>query len=579
MLETLKNYSKDLAKNDAVAGFTVGVILIPQAIAYAFLAGIPPIYGLYSSLIPLLIYAFLGTSRHLSIGPVAVTSILLMTGISSLAAPFTNHFVALVLLTGLLVGILQILMGALRMGFLVSVIAQPVISGFISAAAFIIIASQLNAVLGMQIPSGMSTFSAVIYVLKNNSNAHLPTLLISAISLFFLIVMRQIKKSFPTAIVLLVLFVAISYYQNFSAKGIEIIGKIPDGLPSFYWPKMDWITLKQLMPTVFILTVIGYIGSIGIAKSFQMKHRNYTVNPNQELIALGFSKVIGTFFQGNLASGSYSRSAINEDAGAKTQVSTIITAFIILMALLFLTPLLFYLPKAVLASIILVSVFSLIKVKEAKRYFKVRFDDFVIMLVTFIVTLGYSIEVGILVGVLLSFIFLQYRSAKPHIAELVKIPETNYYRNLNRFPNGISNPNYLIIRFDDQLYFGNADYFKESIYRLMEKRSVTPKYIILHATNIHAIDSSGLHTLEDLYRELTEKNIEVLFSGMIGPVRDILTRSGFIETLGAARQFMNINDTIQYIDESNDTVTNDKALTMQFNERKFSLLNWLKKKF
>ncbi len=562
-----------------LAGVTVGVILIPQAIAYAFLAGIPPIYGLYSSLIPLLVYAFLGTSRHLSIGPVAVTSILLMTGISKLAIPFSDHFVELVLLTGLLVGLLQIVMGFLRMGFLVSVLAQPVISGFISAAAFIIIASQLKGVLGMQIPSGMSTFSSVIYVFQHLYKAHMPTLAVSGISLVFLIIMRQWKKSFPSAIVLLVVFIAVSYYQDFNAMGIAIIGTIPKGLPSLYLPNFEWQIVKQLMPTVFILTIIGYIGSIGIAKSFQMKHRNYVVNANKELIALGFAKFIGTFFQGNLASGSYSRSAINEDAGAKTQVSAILTALIILISLLFLTPLLYYLPKAVLASIILVSVFSLIKIKEAKRYFKIRFDDFSIMLVTFVVTLVHTIEVGILVGVLLSFVFLQYRSSKPHIAELVKIPETNYYRNLNRFPNGISHPDYMIVRFDDQLYFGNSDYFKESIYKLLEKRSALPKYVIIHATNIHAIDSSGLHTLEDLYRELTEKNVEVLFSGMIGPVRDILTRSGFIKTLGVARQFMNINDTIQYIDNTKINLNCDESLTMQFNERKFNLLSWFKKRF
>ncbi|WP_010181217.1 SulP family inorganic anion transporter [Aquimarina agarilytica] len=575
----LSNYSKRLAKHDMLAGVTVGVILIPQAIAYAFLAGIPPIYGLYSALIPLLIYAFLGTSRHLSIGPVAVTSILLMTGISKLATPFSDYFVELVLLTGLLVGVLQIFMGFLRMGFLVSVLAQPVISGFISAAAFIIIASQLKGILGMEVPNGMSTFSSVVYVCKNSLQTHIPTLLVSGVSLLFLVLMRQWKKSFPSAIVLLVVFIAISYFRDFNAMGIAIIGDIPKGLPSLYMPNFEWRLIKQLMPTVFILTIIGYIGSIGIAKSFQMKHRNYTVDANKELIALGLSKVLGTFFQGNLASGSYSRSAINEDAGAKTQVSTLLTAFIILMSLLFLTPLLYYLPKAVLASIILVSVVSLIKIKEAKRYFKIRFDDFSIMLVTFVVTLGHTIEMGILVGVLLSFIFLQYRSSKPHIAELVKIPETDYYRNLNRFPNGISHPDYLIIRFDDQLYFGNSDYFKEAIYRLLEKRRELPKYVILHATNIHAIDSSGLHTLEDLYRELTEKDVELLFSGMIGPVRDILTRSGFIETLGVARQFMDINDTIQYIDENMETISCDESLTMQFNERKFNVLKWLKDLF
>ena len=528
----------------------------------------------------MLIYAFLGSSRHLSIGPVAVTSILLMTGISKLATPFSDQFLELVLLTGFLVGIIQVIMGFLKMGFLVNILAQPVISGFISAAAFIIIASQFKSSLGIHVPDGLSTFQSVVHVIKNYNLWNLPTVGISAISIVFLLVMRQVKKSFPASIVLLIVFIGLSFFFNFEEKGIAIIGKIPNGLPSLYMPEFNWEIIQKLFPTVFILTLIGYIGSVGIAKSFQMKHRNYQVNPNTELIALGFAKIFGTFFQGNLASGSYSRSAINEDAGAKTQMAAIFTMVIILISLLFLTPLLYYLPKAVLASIILVSVFSLIKVSEAKRYLRVRFDDFAIMLFTFIITLLFSIEIGILAGVLLSYLFLQYRSSKPHIAELVRIPETNYYRNIRRFPDGISNKDYLILRFDDQLYFGNADFFKESVYDHLERREVLPKYLILHATNIHTIDSTGLHILEDTYKELSEKNIEVLFSGMIGPVRDILTRAGFIKNLGVAKQFMTLKDTIKFVNSAG--IKNPETKTpfvYQYNERRFRIVFFIRKWF
>ncbi len=569
IVETFKKYTIGIGKSDFLAGLTVGVILIPQAIAYAFLAGVPPIYGLYSSLIPLIIYAFLGTSQHLSIGPVAVTSILIMAGVSQLAEPFSNEFVSLVLLVGLLVGVIQVLMGFLKLGFLVNVLAQPVISGFISAAAIIIIVSQFKSGFGITMPTNVSTFESISYLIAHILESHLPSVIITLISITLMLVLKVWKKNFPSALMLIVVFTLSSYLYDFKSMGISILGEIPDGLPSLYVPNLEWETIKALMPTVFTLTIIGYLGSIGIAKSFQMKHRNYEVNPNKELIALGFAKIIGTFFQGNLASGSYSRSAINEDAGAKTTISALATALIILMALLFLTPLLYFLPKPVLAAIILVSVFSLIKIKEARKYLNIQLDDFIIMLVTFLVTLLISIETGILSGVMLSFVFLQYKSSKPHIAELVKIPKTNYYRNLNRFPNGKSDDRYIVMRFDDQLFFGNSDYFKESVYKLIEKRKITPNYIIVNATNIHNIDSTALHMLEDLYAELEIKNIQILFAAMIGPVRDVLKRSGFMNQIGNSHQFMSIRDAVKYLDNNELSENKSENHVMQFNERRF----------
>lgn len=532
----------------------------------------PPVYGMYSALIPVLVYVFLGTSPHLSIGPVAVTSILLMAGVSDLAVPFSESFVELVLLTGFLVGVVQVLMGLFKLGFFVNVLAQPVISGFISAAAIIIIVSQLKSGLGVEIPSGFSTLDSIWYLVTHLSSVHIFTFLLTLGCVLALFLFKRINKNFPTALFLIVVFTALSYFFNFELYGITILGEISKGLPRFYVPQFNWETIKTLFPTVFTITIIGYLGSIGIAKSFQMKHRDYEVDPNKELIALGFAKVLGTFFQGNLASGSYSRSAINEDAGAKTNLAALAVVVIILFSLLFLTPLLYYLPKPVLAAIILVSVFSLVKVKQAKRFLKIKLDDFVIMLITFFVTLFVTIEAGVLAGVLLSFVFLQYRSSKPHIAELVKIPNTNYYRNINRFPEGEENEVYLIIRLDDQLYFANSDYFKEVVYRLLEKRKKSPKYIILHANNIHNIDSSGLYTLENLYWDLKNKDIEILFSGMIGPVRDILTRSGFMEIMTNDHQFMNIDDAIHYIKHSSAEKLNfSKNHVFQFNERKFNL--------
>jgi len=510
----------------------------------------------------------LGTSRHLSVGPVAITSILISTGVSQLANPFTPYFVELVLLLGLLVGIIQIILGFLKIGFLVNVISQPVISGLITAAAFIIIISQLKSGFGIEIPSFDSVFGSLNYFFIHIQESNIGTVIISIISILILLLFKRLPTNFPIAIVLIVGFTALSFFFQLENYGIAVVGEIPKGLPSLYVPNFSWQVIKPLLPTVFTLTIIGYIGSIGIAKSFQMKHRNYEVDANKEFLALGFSKVIGTFFQGNLVSGSYSRSAINEEAGAQTSIAAFFTAFLILLTLLFLTPLLYYLPKAVLAAIILVSVLSLVKIKEAINYLRVKLDDFVIMIVTFLVSLIINIETGILTGVLLSFVLLQYRSATPHVAELVKIEGTKYYRNIKRFAHGIQNEKCLIVRFDDQLYFGNATYFKESIYTILHQRSVKPSYIILHATNIHCIDSTGLFYLESLNKELKEVDIELLFSATIGPVRDILMRSGSNDAMKANKQFMSIEDAVDYIESVNADETQRTKLSLQYNSSK-----------
>ena len=528
----------------------------------------PPIYGLYSSLIPLIIYAFFGTSRHLSIGPVAITSILISTGVSQMATPFSDYFVELVLLLGLLIGLVQVIFGLLKIGFLVNAISQPVISGLISAAAFIIIVSQLKSGFGIDIPSFGSVFESLKYFFFHIDESNFLTVIITVISVLILLIFKKLPTNFPIAIVLIALFTSCSYFFDFQSYEIAIVGNIPEGLPKLYLPNFKWETIKLLLPTVFTITIIGYVGSIGIAKSFQMKYRDYEVNTNKEFIALGLAKIAGTFFQGNLVSGSYSRSAINAEAGAKTNVSAIFTAFLILMGLLFLTPLLYYLPKSVLESIILVSVLSLIKIKEAISYAKIKIDDFAIMITTLLVSLIINIETGILTGVLLSFVILQYRSATPHVAELVKIEGTNYFRNINRFSKGIQDSRYIIIRFDDQLYFGNATYFKDSIYSILNKRKKVPEFVILHATNIHSIDSTGLYYLESLNKELDELGIQLVFSATIGPVRDILARSDNLGAMNDKKQFMSIQDAITYTETSDLEKKDASSLSLQHNTSK-----------
>ncbi|GAA4274731.1 sulfate permease [Aquimarina gracilis] len=567
-----KEYNKSILKKDIIAGVTVGVILIPQAIAYALLMGVPPIYGLYACLVPLVLYAFFGTSRQLSIGPVAVTAILVMSGVSQLADPFTDRFVELVLFASLLIGMLQILMSILQMGFLVNLISQPVISGFISAAAIIIIVSQFEEGFGIEIPNFKYTHQTIGYTIGHIFETNWITFGICLLSIVMILLLKKWKRAFPGSLTVLVLATVATYFLKLNEKGVAIIEEVPKGLPSFMIPEMSYENMVALLPSVLTVTFIGYVGSIGIAKSMEMKNRDHIIRPNQELFALGMAKVIGAFFQAVPSSGSYSRTAINDEAGGKTTVSSMITAIMVLLSLLFLTSFFYYIPKAALAAIILVSVFGLINYGEAKYLFKLRRRDFIVMIITFFGTLIFGVENGIFIGVILSFVFLQYYSARPHIAELVNIPGTSYYRNINRFPDAIQSEIYLIIRFDNQLYFGNAGYFKDAIQAYVSRREKLPKFLILDNTNMHDIDSTGLHVLEDIHQYLEGLGIKLLIVGTIGPVRDFLKRSGFTDKLGISNYYLTISDAVDYVENKIEHKSIHEA-AVQFNKKRRSFLD------
>ncbi|RZS93889.1 SulP family inorganic anion transporter [Aquimarina brevivitae] len=549
-IQTLRDYSFSSLKGDAIAGITVGVILIPQAVAYAMLMGAPPIYGLYASLVPLMVYAIFGSSKYLSIGPVAITAILLMNGVSELATPFSDLFVTFLIVAGLLVGLFQIFLGILRLGFLVNLISQPVLSGFISAAALIIVFSQLGGLLGIRIPKQDHQFESIIYIFNHLGDFNWITTAITIGSMLLFSLIKLWKKSFPSALLLILVTTLGSYYFDLQAMQVAIIGEVPTGLPFVNIPELSIAQIQQLLPTILSVTFIGYVGSIGVAKALEVKKRDHTVRPNQELFALGLAKVIGSLFLAIPTSGSYSRTAINEESGAKTTVSSLVSAFLVVIALLVLTPLFYYIPSVILSVIIVLSVVKLIDVREAIRLFKIRRSDFLVFLITFIVTFFMGMEKGILAGVILSFIFIIYHSSRPHLAELVNIPSTPYYKNRDRFPEASSTEKLLILRFDDQLYFANASYFKEAMIRFVEQRKTKPEFLILDCTNMHDLDSTGLQVLIDLWRYLHQYQIQFLLSGTIGPVRDFLKRSGFTEMIGVDHFFLTINDAVEFTEHN-----------------------------
>lgn len=541
IIENFSTHSAQDWRKDIIAGITVAVMLVPQGMAYAMLAGMPPIYGLYGGLIPLFLYAILGTSRQMSIGPVAISALLVMAGVSQIATPMTPEYTSLVILTGLLVGLAQFLLGVNRLGFLVNFISHPVIIGFTSAAAIIIAVSQLKDLLGISIPRFSYAFETVHYAADHFSETNWLTVVLCIGSIIIMLILKKINKAIPGALLVVIAGTLLVYFLGEEKMGVAIIRNVPQGLPIFEIPTITWEKIEILSPTIFTVTIICIVESIAIAKVLQAKHGNYQINADQELIALGISKIGGSFLQSLPTSGSFTRSAVNNETGAQSGFASIVTAILIGLTLVFLTPLFYYLPKAILAAIILVSVKGLFDWQEAKHLWLTHRSDFYMMLTTFIVTLTFGIEEGVLAGVVLSICMVLYRSSKPHIAILGKLPGSINYRNIDRFESAKEPEDVLVIRFDDQLYFGNACYFQETIQDIVKEREVPPKMVLLDASSIHDMDSTGLHTLEEMQKYLNNKNIIFYISGMIGPVRDFATKCGFIEKMGEQKYFLNIH--------------------------------------
>lgn len=529
ILGTLKNYQSSWFKSDVRAGLTVGTILIPQAMAYAALAGVQPVFGLYASLIPLVIYAILASSSKLSVGPVAVSALLIFAGISQVSTPGTAEFLSLVITTGLLIGLLQVLMGIGKLGFLVNFISHPVIAGFTSAAAVIIVISQLKDALGLEMVGSHSCLETLKTTIEHSAEINWPTAIISMGSVAAILLLKKISKRIPGPLIIVVLAILVSYFTGLSKYGIAIIGDIPSGLPSFQLPILNQDLVKLLFPTVFSVTVIGIVESIGIAKALESKHKDHVLNPNQELLALGMAKIGGAFFQSIPTSGSFSRSAINSDNEAKTTVSSLISVLLIVLSLIFLTDVFYYLPKAVLSAIILLAVINLFDIKEAKHLWKTNKKDLMMMVMTFVVTFVLGIELGVLTGVVFSILMVLYSSSKPHMVELGNISGTSYYKDLSRYDNAERLEGVLIMRFDHQLYFGNAAFFKDRILESISESDDEIKYVFLDASHIDAIDSTGMHVLENLDLELKDRGIELHLCEACGPVRDSLYVSGLLK--------------------------------------------------
>ena len=566
ILDWLPSYKRTYLKDDLIAGVTVAILLIPQGMAYALIAGLPPIYGLYAALTPQIIYAILGTSRQLAVGPVAMDSLLVAAGLGALSIVSPDQYIQMAILLALLMGVIQFLLGIFRMGFIVEFISKPVISGFTSAAAIIIGFSQLKHLLGINISQSNKLHLVIESFFNSVTPVHFPTLIIGLVSIFLLVIIKKWNPKIPASLFIVTLGIAWVYFTKQNENGVQVVGLIPEGLPFFSLPNVTWENIQLLFSTAITLALVAFMEAISVAKAIEEKHKDYQVDANQELIALGSSNIIGSLFQSYPTTGGFSRTAVNDQAGAKTGVAPLITAAIISVVLSFFTDWFYYLPKSILAAIILVAVVNLINVNYAIRLYKTAKDEFLVLLITFLFTLFTGITEGILLGVLLSLLLLVYRNSKPHYAFLGRIGKTNYFKNIYRFPDEVvPREDLVVLRFDAQLFFGNFQYFKKLVHNAIDKNPEKIKGFIINGRLINYIDSSAAGQLTELILALQKKGIRVMFVGAIGPARDVILKSDIIKVLKKQNLFITSGDATDSFDGICKKTALQKKLSRQTN--------------
>lgn len=543
ILDWGRRYKGETFVNDGIAAVIVTIMLIPQSLAYALLAGLPPQVGLYASILPLVAYAIFGTSRAMAVGPVAVISLMTAVAAGKIAAQGSPEYIAVALLLALISGIMLLVMGLLRLGFIANFLSHPVISGFITASGILIAVSQLKHILGIK-ASGQNLIEMVQALVSNLPQTNGPTVIIGVISTAFLFWVRGnfkpllmkfgISERLATigtkigpviAVVVAILVVA---SLGLADKGVKIVGDIPKGLPALSVPEFDLGLWRSLLASSLIIAVIGFVESISVAQTLAAKRRQ-RIDPDQELIGLGTANIAGAFSGGYPVTGGFARSAVNFDAGAETPAAGAMTAIGIALATLFLTPLLYFLPIATLAATIIVAVLSLVNIADIREAWTYSKADFAAMAATIILTLTIGVEAGVLSGVVLSIALFLFRSSRPHFAIVGQVRDTEHFRNIVRH-DVITNPRVLTLRIDESLYFANARYMEDAVYDLIfDKPQI--EHVILMCSAVNDIDLSALESLEAINDRLKTANIKFHLSEVKGPVMDRLGRSHLLHEL------------------------------------------------
>lgn len=502
-------------------------MLIPQGMAYAMIAGLPVVYGLYAALIPQVVYGFFGTSRHLAVGPVAMDSLLVAAGLTGLAVAGTENYIALALLLAFMMGALQFSMGVLRLGFLVNFLSRPVISGFTSAAALIIGLNQLPHLLGVTTERSNQLHKLVYGVADALPQTQGTSLAVGLIAILALVGMKRWLPKAPGSLVVVATSTLGSWLLEFESMGVDVVGAIPQGLPSFSPPAWNVADARQLLPTALTLAVVAFMEAISVAKALEERH-GYRVDANQELRALGLANLLGSMVQSYPTTGGFSRTAVTEQSGGKTPMTAWVAAAIVALTLVALTPLFHHLPHAVLAAIVMVAVAGLVDVRYPLALWKQDRLEAIILAVTVAVTLTVSLPMGIGVGVLLALAHAVQRMMLPHVAVLGVVE--GVHRNVDRFPQAQTVPDVLVVRYDGALNFANQAHFRSTLNALVNDRRPNLRLVVLQADTVPYLDASARATIHQLVKEWAEDGLRLCLAGAIGPVRDALAADGLLDS-------------------------------------------------
>ncbi len=543
-LEWARQYNRDWAVKDGLAAVIVTLMLIPQSLAYAMLAGLPPVMGLYASILPLIAYTLFGTSRTLAVGPAAVIALLTASVLGPLFAAGSAEYAAAALLLALLSGGVLLAMALLRLGFLANFLSHPVISGFMSASAILITLGQLKHILGIQ-ASGENALQLIPSLLQHLPDTHVPTLAIGASTLLFLHLTRTRLAGWLKArgmnaarasllartgpVVALLLAIGVVWAFDLAATGVKVVGAVPQGFPALSLPALDPSLALDLLPAAVLISLIGFVESVSVAQTFAAKRRQ-RIEPNQELVGLGSANLAAAFSGGMPVTGGLSRTVVSFEAGAQTPAAGALTALGIALTVMFFTPLFYHLPTAVLAATIIVAILTLLDIKAIGRTWRYSRQDGAAMVATMAGVLLVHVEFGVLLGVALSLLLFLWRTSQPHIAVVGQLPGSEHFRNVERFA-VVESPKVLSIRVDESLYFPNARYLEDRIAELAGQHPQA-EHLVLMCPGVNLIDASALESLEAISARLHASGIQLHLSEVKGPVMDQLKRSHFLEHFG-----------------------------------------------
>ena len=519
-------------RGDALAGVTVAVVLVPQALAYSLLSGVSPVLGLYAATIPPLLYALVGSSRFMAIGPVALTSLMIASGLDGLATPDTPEWTELAILLSFEVGVLFLLFGLLRGGFLVNFLGAPTVLGFNAAAGLITAGSQIRGFFGLPSATlpGLSP-TQPWPLLFHLDQTHLVTFAVAAGSLAGLVLMRRYAERWPNYLIVCIVGTVLTWALSLDELGVAVVGEVPRGLPSPRLPDFELAKLQALFPAAVSIMIVGYASSITVVKALEGKARGGHLDPDREVYAFGLANLASGLFGSIPVSSGLARSTVMADAGARTRVTGLLAALGVLATLLLLGGVFRWLPRPVLAAIVMLAASGLVDVRGIRELFKTKRNDGITAVLTFAATLAIGLEVGLAVGVLVAVVFFVARTTKPHSAELGRVPGTTIYRNVERVEVETC-PQIGMLRIDAPLYYANARFLEDRVLGLLATRE-SLRLIALDLGAVNDMDATAIQSLHRLIETLRAGGNDLHIVRAIGPVRDLLARSGLAELLGA----------------------------------------------